>query len=64
MVKHTQTICWQKPANCFSVFDHFMGLGLNPHMHKTGLQGPKHYIFGEDLLKKCQKVQIPCIPPF
>ena len=28
MVKHTQTIRWQKPTNCLSVFDHFMGLAL------------------------------------
>ena len=32
MVKHTQTIRRQKPTNCLSVFDHFVGLvrkGLN-----------------------------------
>ena len=28
MVKHTQTIRWQKPANCLSVFDLFVGLEL------------------------------------
>ena len=28
MVKHTQTICPQQPTNCFSVFDHFVGLAL------------------------------------
>ena len=28
MVKHTQTIRWQKPTNCLSVFDHFAGLAL------------------------------------
>ena len=28
MVKHTQTICLQKPTNCVSVFDHFVGLKL------------------------------------
>ena len=28
MVKHTQAICRQKPTNCLSVFDHFMGLAL------------------------------------
>ena len=28
MVKHTQTICRQKPTNCLSVFDHFVGLTL------------------------------------
>ena len=26
MVKHTQTICSQKPTNCLSVFDHCVGL--------------------------------------
>ena len=24
----TQTICWQQPTNCLSLFDHFVGLGL------------------------------------
>ena len=28
MVKHTQAICRQKPTNCLSVFDHFVGLAL------------------------------------
>ena len=28
MVKHTQTICQQKPQKCLSVFGHFMGLVL------------------------------------
>ena len=28
MVKHTQTIHRQKPTNCLSVFDHFVGLAL------------------------------------
>ena len=28
MVKHTQTIRGQKPTNCLSVFDHFVGLAL------------------------------------
>ena len=28
MIKHTQTIGRQKPANCLSVFDHFVGLAL------------------------------------
>ena len=28
MVKHTQTICQQKPTNCLSVFDHFVNLAL------------------------------------
>ena len=27
MIKQTQTICWQQPTNCLSVFDHFAGLG-------------------------------------
>ena len=29
MVKHTQTIRWQKLMNCLSVFDNFLGLALN-----------------------------------
>ena len=28
MVKHTQTIRREKPTNCFSVFDHLVGLAL------------------------------------
>ena len=28
MVRHTQIIRWQKPTNCMSVFDHFVGLTL------------------------------------
>ena len=28
MVKHTQTIRGQQPANCLSVFVHFVGLAL------------------------------------
>ena len=28
MVKHTQAILRQKPTNCLSVFDHFVGLAL------------------------------------
>ena len=28
MVKHIQTIHRQQPANCLSVFDHFLGLAL------------------------------------
>ena len=28
MIKHTQTIRWQQPTNCLSVFDHFVGLAL------------------------------------
>ena len=28
MVKHNQTICHLLPANCLSVFDHFVGLAL------------------------------------
>ena len=25
---------------------------LNPHMHKIGAQGPKHYIFGDQFYSK------------
>ena len=28
MVKHTQTIRWQQPTHCLSVFDHFLWLAL------------------------------------
>ena len=28
MVKHTQTTCRQQPANCLSVFNHFVGSAL------------------------------------
>ena len=28
MVKQTQNICRQKPTNCLSVFDHYVGLVL------------------------------------
>ena len=28
MVKHTQTIRWLLPTNCFKVFEHFEGLAL------------------------------------
>ena len=28
MVKHSQTICRLMPTNCFSVFDHFVGLAF------------------------------------
>ena len=33
MVKHTQTIRRQQPANCLSVLDHFAGLALNLKFH-------------------------------
>ena len=29
MFKYTQTIRRQKPRNCLSVFDHFVGLAFN-----------------------------------
>ena len=28
MFKHTQTICWLLPTNCFSMFVHLAGLAL------------------------------------
>ena len=28
MVKHIQTIRWQQPTNCLSMFEHFVGLAL------------------------------------
>ena len=35
MVKHTQTIPRQKPTNCLSVFDHFVGLALKELKYST-----------------------------
>ena len=32
MVKHTQTTRRQKPTNCLSVFDHFVGLALKGYL--------------------------------
>ena len=32
MVKHTQTIHWQQPTNCWIVFNHFWGLVLKELM--------------------------------
>ena len=49
MIKHTQTIRRQKPADCLSVFDHFMGLsrrGLNSMTAKL-----QHQISGFQLSK-------------
>ena len=36
MVKYTQTICRQKPMNCLSVFDHFVGWRLKDQMEFQG----------------------------
>ena len=33
IVKQTQTICWEQPTNCLSVFDHFVGLALKGLKH-------------------------------
>ena len=33
MVKHTQTIRWQQPTNCLSMFEHFVGLALKGLTH-------------------------------
>ena len=38
MVKHTQTIRQQKPTNCLSVFDHFVGLALKWLKHRESDQ--------------------------
>ena len=42
MAKHIQTIHWQQPTNCLSVFDQFVGLEL------TGLTP-----FRTNLYRKC-----------
>ena len=36
MVKHTQTIRWQHPTNCLSVFDHFWGLAFKGLVYNDG----------------------------
>ena len=41
MVKHTQKICRQRPSNCLSVFDHFLGLALSGLNYVKGTL-PKH----------------------
>ena len=64
MVKHTQTTCWQKLTNYFSVFDHFVGLalkGLKSGSSLTTLQGSR--IFSE-LLEKLHKSLIGLIKHF
>ena len=33
LVKHTQTICWQQPTNCLSLFDNFVELVLKRLNH-------------------------------
>ena len=53
MVKHSERICRQKPTNCLSVFDHFVGLA-----HKglrfvtTDSQGRKIYFKYMDMFTK------------
>ena len=41
MVKHTQTIRREKPTNCLSVFDHFVGLAPKGLMFSGGLEREK-----------------------
>ena len=36
MVKHTQTIRWQQPTNCLSIFDHFVTLSPEGLILSTG----------------------------
>ena len=48
MVKHTHTIRWQKPTNCLSVFDDFVGLALK------GLKGLQRFF--EDLFKEFSEI--------
>ena len=45
MLKHTQTILWQKRTNCLSVFDDFVWLplkGLSAFPKNSILEGPKN----------------------
>ena len=51
-------LCYSKKA-CFGLS------GFNHHMHKMGPPETQALYFWQlVLLKKCQKAQIPCIPPF
>ena len=47
-LKHTQTIRWQQPMNCLSVFDHSVGLALK------GLNG----LTKEDHIFACIKTNL------
>ena len=47
MVKHTQTIRWLLPANCLSVFDHFVELALKGFL--ISLASNPFYIFQLEL---------------
>ena len=51
-VTYTPTTRRQEPTNCLSVFDHFVGLALNPFLTKVPLmQKPGNWF----LLAKCLK---------
>ena len=52
MVRHTQTTRRQKPTNCLSVFDHFMGLALKELKHSN------LYKVKKNLKKERQKEKI------
>ena len=54
MVKHIQTIRWQQPANCLSVFEHFVGLALKRLISSVKLTN-------SILLKNYYKVTSGCI---
>ena len=47
MAKHTQTIRWLLPANCLSVFDHFVELALKGLL--ISLASNPFYIFQLEL---------------
>ena len=42
MVKYTQTICWQQPTNCLSVFDNFVELVLKELNKSTIFRNANH----------------------
>ena len=48
MVKHTQAIRRNLPTNCFSVFGHFVILGLN-RLKYCDLAKASIYIFTQDI---------------
>ena len=52
MVKIAQTICLQKPTNCLSVFDHFVGLALKKLRKWRNQKLIVNYIFDKTDIQK------------
>ena len=56
MVKYTQTIRRQKPTNCLSVFDHFVGLALKEL--KLSLDITNKNTFASQVNINCRKIPL------